>query len=223
MVLMLGRTNLKEEVAAALREHILRGALRAGARIDQDQIAEDFGVSRLPVREALIMLEGEGLIHNIPRRGAFVADLTRMDIRDHFVVYGAVARLATERATPLLSAETLDELERILDELDEAADPADQERLNSDFHSMINRHCASRRLRFVAKQLSGSIQVRFFTMQPEWRDVAQKQHREILAALRARDATLAGEHMYHHLEAGGDQAVQTLEEAGFFDRDRSSL
>ena len=71
------RRNLSEDVAEYIREGIMSGALRPGTRIDQDAIAADLGVSRLPVREALISLDKEGLINTIPRRGAFVARMER--------------------------------------------------------------------------------------------------------------------------------------------------
>ena len=67
------RQRFAEEIAVELREMILSGAMPAGGRIDQDAIAESHGMSRLPVREALIALEQEGLVVNTQRRGAYVA------------------------------------------------------------------------------------------------------------------------------------------------------
>jgi DNA-binding GntR family transcriptional regulator len=76
--------NLKHAVASLIRERIFSGGLRPGSRVDQDALAEAFGVSTMPVREALISLEAEALVVNVPRRGSYVADLTRDDVRDHY-------------------------------------------------------------------------------------------------------------------------------------------
>src|SRR5690606_9987065 len=110
------RTNLKDEVARYVRDLILSGAVHAGQRIDQDEIAEQVGVSRLPVREALIILEAEGLIVNVARRGSFVAPLSPDDFFDHFEMYGLLAGIAAGRAArsdrqPAL-LESLEEIQR---------------------------------------------------------------------------------------------------------------
>ena len=92
------RGNLADEVADHIRDSILTGRLRPGTRIDQDAIAKDMGVSRLPVREALISLDQEGLVRTLPRRGAYVERVQREDIADHYQLFGTVAGLAAARA-----------------------------------------------------------------------------------------------------------------------------
>ena len=78
--------SLKDSAADYLREQILTGQLTPGTKIDQDEISAALGISRLPVREALIQLANEGLVDAVPRRGAFVASLERADIVDHYRV-----------------------------------------------------------------------------------------------------------------------------------------
>ena len=78
------RRNLAEDVSDHIRDGILTGRLRPGTRIDQDAIAQEFGVSRLPVREALIAWDQERLVRTIARRGAYVQRLERDDIADHY-------------------------------------------------------------------------------------------------------------------------------------------
>jgi DNA-binding FadR family transcriptional regulator len=89
--------NRRKDIAAFLRAAIFSGRLRPGARVDQDEVASATGASRIPVREALIVLEGEGLIDWSPFRGAFVAELTEQDVRDHFALLGATAVLVSQR------------------------------------------------------------------------------------------------------------------------------
>ncbi|MBP0656595.1 GntR family transcriptional regulator, partial [Mycobacterium tuberculosis] len=84
----------KESAAREIRSLVFAGELRPGSKVDQDALAEKLGMSKLPVREALIALAGEGIIETIPRRGAFVADLAREDIRDHYWMLGVISGLA---------------------------------------------------------------------------------------------------------------------------------
>jgi hypothetical protein len=88
------RRNLREDVADRLRNDILTGRLTPGKRIDQDQLAAELGVSQLPVREALIQLDQEGLVETIARRGSYVPQLTPEDIADQYRIFGLVSGLA---------------------------------------------------------------------------------------------------------------------------------
>ncbi|MGV9292929.1 GntR family transcriptional regulator [Amycolatopsis sp. NPDC003676] len=103
-------------------------------------------MSMRPIREALITLDHEGVVEHIARRGAFVARMTRDDIRDHFRVFGVVSGLAAERAAKNLSPESLQAMHDLADRMESAVDRADQERLNFEFHRRINYAADSRRL-----------------------------------------------------------------------------
>lgn len=210
----LARANLKEGVAAHVRARIFSGDLRPGSKIDQDQLAADLGVSKLPVREALITLESEALIENIARRGAFVARLTRADVQDHYNVFGIVSGLAAERAATRLTDDELRRLGELAGAMEKSTSPEEQEQLNFDFHRTINVRGASRRLRSVLRLLGNSLPTRFFVSHPQWADVAHVDHRAILAALQARDAAQARAATEHHLRDSAELAVQILAERG---------
>src|SRR5205814_2443910 len=91
-------------VAEQFRELILRGELAPGERIDQRQLADQTGVSRLLVREALTRLRGEGLVHFAAHRGAFVVRLTAEELQDLYIVRATLERKAIELAAPRLTA-----------------------------------------------------------------------------------------------------------------------
>ena len=213
------RPNLKDDVAAHLRERILSGALRPGAKINQDAVAEQLGVSKLPVREALITLEGQGLVDTVARRGAFVAPLTAEDVLDHYAVYGLVSGLAAERAATTISDEALGELETLVQRMEASGSPSEQEELNFAFHRLINRAGGSRRLLSVIRLLAGNIPARYFEFTVDWPERAQRDHREILAALCARDGPAAAAALNDHLRAGGEYAVRMLRDSGFWSPD----
>lgn len=208
--------GLKQAVAQEIRRQIFAGEIKPGTRVDQDAIAGRVGVSKLPVREALIALEGEGVIQMIPRRGAFVASLAREDIRDHYWMLGVISGLAAERAAAKLSERSLDELRGIASQMESADASVSQENLNFCFHRLINRAAGSRRLVSELKLLSTAIPFGFFDSHPDWIATGLRDHREILDALTSRSAGMARTLTEGHFLRGGNQAVALLESRGFW-------
>ncbi|HXY92262.1 MAG TPA: GntR family transcriptional regulator [Acidimicrobiia bacterium] len=210
--------SLKDAAAAYLREQILTGKLRPGTKVDQDEISEALGMSRVPVREALIELAQESLIDAVPRRGAFVAPLDPADIIDHYRIFGLIAGLAGSRAAGSLTDEQLVELRRMNDAFIAAADAEEKSYWNHEFHKTINLAGGSRRLASVLRLLSRSLPVRYFEFVPQWADISARHHGRILAALEARDAHEAQRMLEHHVAESGDLAVEILQEMGYWDR-----
>lgn len=212
------RGNLKQEVAAYLRDQILSGSLHPGQRIDQDGVADALGVSRLPVREALITLEGDGLVENIARRGSFVAQLSRDDIHDHYEMYGLLSGMAASRLARQPDTEVLTRLDDVQRQMRATEDRHEHDSLNYTFHQTINRAGSSRRLRSVLRTLSQNMPSAFFA-QPvewEWKERAIAEHDEIIAALRAGDADATFACLAKHFRHTGEQAVRVLERQGFW-------
>ena len=215
--------SLKDAAAAYLREQILTGKLTPGTKIDQDEISEALGMSRLPVREALIELAQESLVDAVPRRGAFVAHLERADIIDHYRIFGLISGLAGSRAATSLTNDQLAELRRIHESFVAATDPEDQAHWNHEFHRIINHAGGSRRLSSVLGLLSRSLPVRYFEFVPNWAAISAGHHARILVALEAHDAHEAQRMLEHHLAESGDLAVEILQEMGYWDRDDGKL
>jgi len=211
--------SLKDTAAAYLREQILTGKLTPGTKVDQDEISEALGMSRLPVREALIELAQESLIDAVPRRGAFVAHLERADIIDHYRIFGLISGLAGSRAATSLSDDQLAQLRHIHESFVAATDPEDQAHWNHEFHKIINHAGGSRRLASVLGLLSRSLPVRYFEFVPNWAGISAGHHARILIALEAHDAHEAQRMLEHHLAESGDLAVEILQEMGYWDRD----
>lgn len=210
------RRTMKDDVAAYVREAILSGELKPGSRLNADDIAEAVGVSKLPVREALIQLEGEGLVESPAHRGSFVAPLSPDDVRDHYYLYGLVCGVAAERATERLDSAQLDELEAIVDRMEQLSDPAVLEELNIEFHRRLNKAGSSRRLLAVLKPLANSLPANFYEFSPGWPHEANEHHREIVRHLRAGDAQAAGRAVTEHLRVGADFAVAMLRARGYW-------
>jgi DNA-binding GntR family transcriptional regulator len=131
---------LREQVLAELRRRIVDGEYAQGERLTETRLADDFGVSRNPVREALRVVAAEGFVHILPRRGAVVATLDETAVRDLFSVREQLETLAgglaAERATPADVAR----LRRLLDEARAATEAKDFDQvaeLNSAFHRAV--------------------------------------------------------------------------------------
>src|ERR1700684_3706729 len=104
------RTPSGEHIASHVRSLIFEGVLRPGMRVPQDTIARNLGVSRIPVREALIVLEREGWVTNEMHRGAFINALDEQSVHDHYELYGLIFGFAAQRAASRRSAELPDHL-----------------------------------------------------------------------------------------------------------------
>jgi DNA-binding GntR family transcriptional regulator len=116
--------NRREEIAAYLRSEIFNGRLRPGSKVDQDAVAAAMATSRIPVREALVILEREALVVWSPFRGTFVADVTEQDVRDHFALLAGVGRVILER---LRESSDPDVMHRVVEAIDRCFESRDQD------------------------------------------------------------------------------------------------
>lgn len=117
--------SLPEQIAVALTERIIAGSMAAGARIIEQEIAAEFGVSRAPIREALRILEREGLITLHPRRGCVVAKLSQKEVFDIFEIRVALYHVVSRHLAETRSPTALRAMERAIDQLESLADDAE--------------------------------------------------------------------------------------------------
>jgi DNA-binding GntR family transcriptional regulator len=206
----MGRQSMSGEVADHIRSAIFSGALKAGQRVPQDAIAAELGVSRLPVREALIALEADGLVTSEPHRGVFVVPIRREDIEDHYRVYGMVQGLATARAVHRMTEPVLDRLQSLHERMSASDDPDLLHDLNWEFHSLINRTGGSRRVLSVLRQLAHNLPREVYELPPGASPQANQGHAKILAALRAGDAAAADAASREHVGHEGEHVIAVL-------------
>ncbi len=117
--------TLREKILETIRDAILKGSLKPGERVSEPELAERFGISRTPIREAFRQLESEGYLEVIPRKGAVVASLSERDVEEFYaikiILEGFAARMAAEK----LSDKDIDRLEAINTKLQKLADEGD--------------------------------------------------------------------------------------------------
>lgn len=201
----------QQAVLAEIRGLITRGELPPGAPIGQEALAERFGVSRVPVREALKILEGEGHITHTAHRGYAV---TRLQVSDLLEVYRLRALLESDvaaEAVPRITDEHLARMRRAMDEMDDAADTKDLVKFgihNRVFHfTLFEPSGMNRAIRMIRHLWDTTDPYRsLYFVKPLNHDNANREHAEILDACHARDADL----VVRLLDAHRAHAVEDL-------------
>jgi len=194
-------------VAGELRRLILSGSLAPSSRLGADFLAQRMGTSRTPVREALLLLEREGLVENLPNRGAVVRSFDASDLLDLYEVRSVIEPLAALRAAERAGPADLEALATICDEAErlDMEDPDGVHRqieCNQRFHGMIAKLADSERLLEALRGTAG-IPLMFRTV--FWANIDQCErslafHREIFWAIEKGDPDLAASAMSTHMK-----------------------
>lgn len=187
------RRSAGELVAEHVRRMIYTGALRSGDRIPQDRLAVELGVSRVPVREAVIVLAHDGLVTMAPHSGAFVAPFDPDVVRHHFEIVGLVQGVAAEMLADTRDPATLDELAQVADQIAAAADAEDAVgayAATMQFLRVMNRGGGSTRQFAVLRALGRMLPTGIFLEVPGSAEVERAGAVRILEAIRtgSRDA-----------------------------------
>jgi DNA-binding GntR family transcriptional regulator len=186
-----------------LREAILRGDLHAGAVLSQIRLAEDFGVSRGPVREALRLLQREGLVDAELNRRVRIADFSVDDLEELYAMRIVNEALAVRATVPRLTAQELEELHTRLEEMDAVAgvDIHAWEEPHRRFHRGLVTHAGQRLVRLVEQLSDHAERYRrvYIAGDPRAWSVGAAEHRQIYEATERRDADGAAEATVQHL------------------------
>jgi DNA-binding GntR family transcriptional regulator len=208
------RRGLADEVADSIRAAILSGAYELGAQLREVELAAALEVSRGPVREALLRLEREGLVRSEWHRGATVMTLSPEDIAELDSLRGALERLAVESVVADATDEDLDAVERAATRMSRAGDAHTMVRADIEFHDAVYAAAGHRRLReawaAIRSQVHLFLLTRVGVSTEDYLTHIPDEHRELVAALRSRDAEVALElfaahrrHAFELLTGGG--------------------
>lgn len=188
-------------ISKALADRIIAGALEPGSRLGQDHIAEEFGASHVPVREAFRRLEAQGLVVSEPRRGVRVAGFSLEEVREVAEMRAALESLALRNAIPHLTQAILEQAENANRAADQAKDVQTWEDANRTFHRIILTPCAMPRLLKAIDDLhTASARFLFSGWRAEWDAPTDRAHRAILDALRAGQAEMAVSVLARHVQ-----------------------
>ena len=200
---------LRDHIAGSIRALIIEGKLSAGERLREPDLAGQLGVSRTPLGEALLLLESEGFVQVLPRRGAVVSPLSVRDASEIYQVKGALESLAARLACGRITPQVLARLEVINDSIERVAgDHSRLLELNAEFHHLLTDAAGNEKLsqhiRILRRQALRYNYIYLSTLSHLQDSV--REHRAILAALRAGDADLVEKCVREH----GESACRAL-------------
>lgn len=201
-----------EFVEAALREAILSGVIPGGVPLRQEDLAAAFGVSRMPVREALRQLEARALVEFHPHRGAVVAEISAEDAADISAIRAAVEPAALRLSLPNLNEADFVLAEELIGEMDAEEDPGRMGELNRRFHMTLYARAGRPRLLALAEQhlAAADRYLRFQFAALGYQHRSQDEHCALLAACRAGDIEAACEAVTRHVVQGGEKLAEFL-------------
>ncbi|MHB2169057.1 FCD domain-containing protein [Alsobacter sp. R-9] len=212
--------SLASVLEREIERRILSGEIPAGGRINENQLATQFGTSRGPIREALRALEGAGLVESIPNRGNFVRSVTVQEVREVYEIraalFGLAGRLLAERAGP----EVIARLDDFIERMERAAGERDFDSyypLNLAFHTFILDACGNatlaREYKSFVKRLT-LFRARSL-VQGGGLTVSNREHREMVESIRARDGAWAHEAHMRHVSNAKNRLLAVLREEAY--------
>lgn len=192
-----------ELIADAIRTSILRGHFSPGEKLDQQDIADELAVSRIPVREALRTLDAEGLVTLIPNRGAIVTERSKAELSELYFIRGLLEGAAAERATGEMDEDRLNKMGMIIAEAKETNELENLLALNNDFHmTLYSAYPQPKTIEFI-QQLRNTVAPYnriYLDLAGSNKAAAWDDHRRIYEACLAGDASLANAETKRHLD-----------------------
>ncbi len=195
---------LRDVVFQTLREAILKGEIKPGERLMELQLAAKLGVSRTPIREAIRMLEQEGLAVTVPRRGAEVAKMTEKDMEDVLVIRSTLDRLAVQLACDNITAEQLGQLKSAQKSFENSIQAGNLKKLaeaDVAFHDVIYKATGNIKLEIMLNNLREQMyryRVEYLKKDKTYPALI-REHQEIVDAIKGKDKELAAKVMDSHV------------------------
>lgn len=208
--------SLKERAYVALKDAIISGTYDAGEALSGEDLAAEFGISKTPVREALLRLEQEGLVETVPYKGTYVRSISAEEIAEVYLVRQVLEPLAVKLATPLIPDDELKAFQSLLCSIDEEIVRGEfDHHLKADtaLHQLILRNCGNATLEdFATLLLDRSYRIRLFSKTAPGDHIMRShaEHCQIVDALLERDASKAECLMAKHISDAAGRIASLL-------------
>jgi DNA-binding GntR family transcriptional regulator len=210
------RTKTSSAVVDHVLEELFAGRLRSGDRIDLDEIGRDLDVSRIPVREALLILERDGIVSTLYHRGVYVEPFDARSILDDFEILGHLSGIAVRQLADTQDPETIAALRRLIDQLREV-DPDDPDAIFAVVREILvveHRAGGSRRLRAELRAFTGFLPVTLRIRISRGHDAVVNAHARVVRAVAAGDGERAAKYRVDDFRAAGRDIVRELQRRG---------
>jgi len=211
------RKSLREEVYDSLKKSILHGKLKAGQRLIEENLAHQIGISRTPVREAFHKLERDDLVTRLPKGGFAVREFTKEDVEEIFGIRSALESYAAYLATLHIPPDRISILEKKIEESERALENGDDEKvvqLHTEFHDLLYKSCKSKKL----TEMINNFRDYFYRYRSallhtkEGFTYSLEGHRQMLEAMRNKNARLVERLVRKHLERGKEIILREIDE-----------
>ncbi len=210
---------LRETVCEALRSAIRNGILEPGERLMEVQLAEELGISRTPVREAIRKLEQEGYVIMMPRRGTYVSSVSVNDIKEIFEIRSALESLSTGLAARRIEPDELEKLRALLTEIEGHIERKDIDKIvetDIEFHGLLYQVSRNERLVTIISNLKEQL-ARFRTLSMSYPGRLQEtleEHRAMVEAIAANDVEAARDAAERHMERAEETLLKAMRRKG---------
>jgi DNA-binding GntR family transcriptional regulator len=205
------RTTTVELVTTAIRQRILSGDLAPGEVLRQEALADELGVSRVPIREAITRLTGEGLLTKVPHKGAYVAELSIEEVQETFEIRLRLEPWLFSQAIPHITDAEIAKAEKLVSEMDHA-DSGVWGQLNWRLHETLylpaRREITLQMLRGLHDRSDRYF--RFQVVQVPIREQSHEEHMNLIDACRKRDAKLGAKLLEQHVKTAGQQIISVV-------------
>lgn len=220
--------SLRENITKELRERIYSGYLPPGFKLVESQLAQDFEISRTPVREAILQLESEGLVRILPNKGAIVNVLSIEEIGEIYIVFGALSGTAASLSIDLISDDELKQMEACIAKMEARKENNDRREyfaLNNEFHSIFLRPCRKRLLLKLIKNYTKQVGRYWYLLLSNSKNMESfsEQHTKILEAFKSKNSKLAREVVEGHINFFGNIVVESLNSISATELNSSNL
>ena len=210
--------TLREKILEMIRDAILKGTMKPGERVSEPELAERFGISRTPIREAFRQLESEGYLEVIPRKGAVVASLSERDIEEFYAIKILLEGFAAKMAAEKLTVKDIDRLESINERLKKLAADGDVKsffRVHNEFHDLFIKASGNDKLYEMINQLVMRFKrLRLASLsQPGRMEISVEEHCNMIEAFKSHDGERADSLVRHAATIGAGVLIQSMSEA----------
>jgi DNA-binding GntR family transcriptional regulator len=206
------RTTTVELVTTAIRQRILSGELAPGEPLRQEALADELGVSRVPIREAITRLTGEGLLFNVPHKGAYVAQLSVEEVQETFEIRLRLEPWLFSQAIPHIADADIERAEALVGEMDQVEASAWGQlnwRLHETLYLPAQRDITLQMLRVLHDRCDRYF--RFQVVQVPIRGQSHGEHMGLIEACRKRDAKLGAKLLEQHVKIAAQQIVAVVD------------
>lgn len=225
---LVNRSSLVDNICEYLSNAISSFQLRPGEAIDESALIQELGVSRSPVREAIRLLEGEGLVERVPHKGVFVCKATSQEIQESFPIRAIIEGMAAAQAVRNMRDSDLASIESTFQKMEQAIRENNSKqyaKLNFEFHRKFIKFAKNTTIEQVLKTLGRRSAWILFTLfsTSQSMELSHQEHVRILAALKKRDPQLAAETVRIHIERGQERVLAAFQKGETSDHAQMEL